>query len=41
MIRGERVVENKRPMDVFSRNPSAAIEKRKKEKLRQASIKEA
>jgi len=31
----------KGPMDMFCRNPTTAIEKRKKEKLRQANIKEA
>jgi len=35
------VVEKKGSMDMFYRNPVAAIEKRNKEKLRQANMKEA
>ena len=39
--KGKNIGGKKGPMDMFFRNPSAAIEKRKREKLRQASIKEA
>ncbi|XP_027932739.1 uncharacterized protein LOC114188342 [Vigna unguiculata] len=39
--KGKNSGGRKGPMDMFCRNPAAAIEKRKKEKLRQANIKEA
>ncbi|XP_027905788.1 uncharacterized protein LOC114165342 [Vigna unguiculata] len=39
--KGKNSGGRKGPMDMFCRNPAAAIEKRKKEKLRQANVKEA
>jgi len=39
--KGRNSSGRKGPMDMFYRNPTATIEKRKKEKLRQANIKEA
>lgn len=39
--KGRNSSGRKGPMDMFCRNPASAIEKRKKEKLRQANIKEA
>ncbi|KAJ1410353.1 Zinc finger, BED-type [Sesbania bispinosa] len=38
---GKKNVAKKGPMDLFCRKPETAIEKRKKEKLRQTSIREA